>query len=91
MHTDTTAKETPTGDANPTAGHTDSQTVPNQCSPDKLFNSLRAAYALHGHALHRTDPNDGTVTYWAERWGLMRHLPTIDAARQFLEQIGGRL
>lgn len=58
---------------------------------DKVFSSLRAEYALKGHSLHRTDPNDGAVTYWAERWGLVRYLPTIDTVRQFLEQIGGRL
>jgi len=58
---------------------------------DKAFSSLRAAFALCGHALHRTDPVDGPVTYWAERWGLVRYLPTIDTARRFLEQIGGRL
>ena len=90
MHIDTTPKETPTGDANPTAHHTDSQTVTNLANTDKVFHSLRAAYALHGHALHRTDPSDCAVTYWAERWGLVRYLP-IDTARRFLEQIGGRL
>ena len=91
MHTDATPKQTPTGDANPTAGHTDSQTVPNQCRFDKLFNSVRGAYALHGRALHRADPIDGPVTYWAERWGLVRYLPKIDTVRRLLEQIGGRL
>lgn len=58
---------------------------------DKAFSTLRAAYALKGQALHREDLADGPVTYWAERLGLVRHLPTIDAARRFLEQIGGRL
>ncbi len=58
---------------------------------DKVFSSLRAEYAFKGHSLHRTDPSDGPVTYWAERWGLVRHLPTIDTVRQFLEAIGGRL
>ena len=91
MHTGTTPKEMPTGDGNPTVDHTDNFTVPNAVHPDKVFQSLRAAYALHGHALHRTNPADGTVTYWAERWGLVRYLHTIDTARQFLEQIGGRL
>ena len=91
MHTDTTLKEMPTGDGNPTAGHTDKQTVLNPANNDKVFHSMRAAFALHGHALHRTNPKDGTVAYWAERWGLVRHLPNIDKARQFLEQIGGRL
>ena len=91
MHTDTTPKEKPTGDGNPTAGYTDTRTVPNLATTDKVFQSMRAAYALHGHTLHRTDPHDGAVTYWAERWGLVRYLHTIDTARRFLEQIGGRL
>ena len=91
MHIDTTPKEMPTGDANPTARHTDQLTVPNTVHTDKVFYSLRAAFALHGHALHRTHPNDGTVTYLAERWGMVRHLPAIDAARRLLKQIGGRL
>lgn len=55
------------------------------------FNALRDAFAARGHSLHRTDPTDGPVTYWVERWGLIRYLPTIDVARRFLEQIGGRL
>ncbi|MDO8775182.1 MAG: hypothetical protein Q7K57_42050 [Burkholderiaceae bacterium] len=57
----------------------------------KEFATLAAGFALAGHALHRSDPKDGSVTYWAERWGLVRYLPTIDAARRFLDQIGGRL
>lgn len=57
----------------------------------KEFATLAAGFALTGHALHRSDPKDGTVTFWAERWGLMRYLPTIDAARRFLDQIGGRM
>jgi hypothetical protein len=91
MHTDTTPKEMPTGDGNPTAGNTDTQTVPIPSNNDKVFHSLRAAFALHGHALYRADPKDGTVTYWAERWGLVRYLPNTDTARKFLKQIGGRL
>ncbi len=55
----------------------------------KAFSTLRAAYAMQGHTLHRTDPKDGPVTYWAERWGLVRYLPTIEAVRVFLVQIGG--
>ncbi len=92
MTINTSPKETPTGDGNPTAGDTiNSPNFPTSARNDKAFSSLRAAFALKGHALHRTDPADGTVTYWAERWGLVRHLPTSDAARRFLEQIGGRL
>ena len=72
MHTDTTPKEKPTGDGNPTAGYTDTQTVPHPANSDKVFHSLRAAFALHGYTLHRADAKDGTVTYWAARWGLAR-------------------
>jgi len=65
----------------------------NTTRPDFLTTDAQGKEfaTLAGHALHRTDPNDGTVTYWAERWGLVRYLPNIDRARQFLEQIGGRL
>lgn len=56
---------------------------------EKAFSILRTAFALKGQTLHRTNPADGPVSYWAERWGLVRHLPDIDAARRFLEQIGG--
>lgn len=59
--------------------------------PDKAFSTLRAAYAVTGHALYRTDPKDGPVTYWAERWGLVRYLPTLHDAGLFLAKIGGRL
>lgn len=59
--------------------------------PGKAFESLRAAFALRGHTLHRTDPTDGPVTYWAERWGLVRFLPTLHDAALFLAQIGGRV
>ena len=71
-----------TGTTNPDFLTTDAQ--------GKEFATLAEGFALAGHKLHRTDPNDGTVTYWAERWGLVRYLPTIDAARRFLDQIGGR-
>jgi hypothetical protein len=92
MAINSTPKEKPTGDGNPTAGGAindlDFRTGQR---PDKAFETLRAAFALRGHTLHWTDPTDGPVTFWAERWGLVKHLPTIDAARRFLEQIGGRL
>lgn len=64
---------------------------PTAASLDKDFSKLRTAFERHGHHLHRSHPTDGPVTFWAERWGLVRFLPTIDSARRFLEQIGGRL
>jgi hypothetical protein len=44
---------------------------------------------LHGHALTRSNPSDGPVTYYATRWGHVRHLPTLDDVKAFVRQIGG--
>jgi len=52
---------------------------------------LRSAYAQQGHHLHSVTSKDGTTTYWAERWGLVRYLPSLHDAALFLAQIGGRL
>jgi hypothetical protein len=57
----------------------------------KAFKTLVTGFAHAGHTLHQTQAKDGSVTYWAARWGLVRYLPTIDMARRFLAQIGGRL
>lgn len=56
---------------------------------EKQFATLRAQFAMQGHTLHRTSSDDGPVSYLAERWGLVRSLPTLDDARRFLVQIGG--
>lgn len=84
-------KEMPTGDSHPTAGNTDTPTVAKAQATDKAFPSLRAAFALKGHALHRSAEHSSAETFWVERWGLVKYLPTIDAVRRFLEQIGGRV
>ncbi len=62
-------------------------TTPEQ----KRFSSLQAQFALHGHALRRSGPNEGSgaVSYLCERWGLVRELPTLNDAQRFLEWIGG--
>lgn len=92
MAINTTPKEMPTGDGNPTAGGAINSSNFRTCERnDKAFSTLRAAFAMKGHTLHRTDPADGPVSYWAERWGLVRHLPTLHDAALFLAQIGGRL
>lgn len=87
-----TQKEMPTEEVNSPAGSAIKNDLdsPTAERSDKAFFDLRAAFALQGHALHRANPADGPVAYWAERWGLVRYLPTIDTARRFLEQIGGR-
>jgi len=56
----------------------------------KRFATLRAQLALKGHVLNRTHRDDGPVVYWAERWGLVRNLPTIADVQRFLTQIGGQ-
>lgn len=57
----------------------------------KRFATLQAQFALRGHTLRQSGPNDGSglVSYLAERWGMARHLPTLDDAAKFLLQLGG--
>ena len=82
-----TPKKTPEpSKENPSAPNTAQFTA-----TDKLFSSLQAAYALRGHTLNRTTSENGTSSYWAERWGLVRYLPTLHDAALFLAQIGGRV
>ena len=58
----------------------------------KRFATLQAKFALQGHAFHQSGPADGPgpVSYLAERWGLVRHLPTLTDVDRFLIEIGGR-
>lgn len=91
MHTDTPSNEMPTGDGNPTAGNTDMKTVANSFFLDKTFACFRASFARDGHGLHRTPSVGSGESYWAERLGLIKYLPTVDGARRILEAIGGRL
>ena len=58
---------------------------------DTDFTALRSAYAQQGHHLHSVTSKDGTTGYLAERWGLVRYLPSLHDAALFLAQIGGRL
>ena len=52
---------------------------------------LKAQFAKHGHTLHQSGSSDGlgAVSYLAERWGMARHLATLEDAAQFLMQVGG--
>ena len=90
MHTDTTPKEKPTGSANYSAGHTDSQIVAAAADTGKRLAALVARFALAGHTLTRSNPEDGAAVYHAGRWGLSRALPDLQAAAHFLAQIGGK-
>ncbi len=63
--------------------------IPKTDSVD--FTALRSAYAQQGHHLHSVTSKDGATTYWAERWRLLRYLPSLHDAALFPAQIGGRL
>lgn len=71
--------------------HTNNTNFPTVHAQGKEFLTLAAGSAQADHALHRTEAKDGTVTYWAARWRLVRYLPTINAAQRFIDQIVGRL
>ena len=59
-------------------------------NPEKQFSTLLAGFATQGHWLERTFHGaDIEPTFYAERWGMVRHLPTLEDARRFLAQIGG--
>lgn len=92
MYTDT---KKPTGSPNYPAGHTDTLLLPTaeeSGNPEKAFATLRAKFALQGHRLERAFHGENKEpTYYAERWGLVRWLPTLHDAAMFLAQIGGRL
>ena len=79
----------PTGSSNFTAGGTDTPMVSDGASTDKAFIALAARFALAGHALTRSSAADGAGIYYAARWGMSRVLPDLQAAAQFLVQIGG--
>jgi hypothetical protein len=91
MAINTTPKEMPTGSGNSTAGAINILNSHTGQRSGKAFETLLAAFALKGHTLHQTDPADGPVTYWAERWGLVRYLLTLHDVALFLAQIGGRV
>lgn len=91
IHTNTNEKAPGACDSKGLTTDTNSVDFPTTDAEGKAFKTLAAGFAQAGHTLHRTDAKDGTVTYWAARLGLVRFLPTIDAARRFLDQLGGRL
>jgi hypothetical protein len=90
-HTTTKEKAPGASDSKGLTADTNGANFPTSDQQGQAFKTLAAGFAQAGHTLHSTDAKDGTATYWAARWGLVRYLPTIDAARRFLAQIGGRL
>ena len=55
----------------------------------KVFSTLVAGFALKGYSLQRTSADDGPVSYFTTRWGLVRCLRSLDDAQCYLAQIGG--
>ena len=53
--------------------------APHSTDTDKDF------HTLHRSAEPQSDP------YWAQRWGLVRHLPKLHDAAQVVAQIGERM
>ena len=82
-----TQKKTP----DPTKAESSAPNTAQFTARDTDFHALRSAYAQQGHYLHNVKSQTGTTTYWAERWGLVRYLPSLHDAALFLAQIGGRL
>lgn len=65
------------------------QIVALHADDEKRFHTLEARFALCGHALHRTHHTDGSTSFYAERWGMVRYLADLADARRVLAQIGG--
>ncbi len=66
------------------------ENAPIIAQAEKAFKTLQAQFSLRGHALHRASSASHQEAFYAERWGQVRYLPTLDDARRFLAQIGGR-
>jgi hypothetical protein len=57
----------------------------------KRFDTLRAAAALSGFELLRTDPSDGRVRYIGIKWGTAREIGTcLDLVESFVRVLGGK-
>ena len=64
----------PTNDLNsPTTGRS-----------ERAYAALLTALASKGFSLMRTDPKDGEVVFWIERFGAARPFTSLDSVRRFL-------
>ena len=84
----TSTAERPAGDARNITTDNDLDT-PTRDRNNKAFTTLAEQLASHGHQLVRSDRQDGTVTYYVNCWGQVKHLADLDAAAAFLRQVGG--
>ena len=58
-------------------------------SADKAFHTQRAHLALMGYSLHRTEADDGPVSFYVTRCGLTNEMRDLVAVARFLAQVGG--
>ncbi len=84
-----TDEKMPAGSANSTAGGTDTLMVLDTACISKTFATLAARYALVGYTLTRSCAPDGVGVYHAAYLGVSRALTDLQAAAQFLVEIGG--
>lgn len=90
MTTNTTQKEKAAWGLQTTAATTtDNLDCHTATRSNKAFLTLQASYAIKGHILHRTNPMDSPVSYYAERLGHVRRLTNLADVECFLAQIGG--
>lgn len=54
----------------------------------KRWSDFRARAALASYCLYRSAPEDGDVTYFVQRWGMVRGLADLDAVERWLRQVG---
>ena len=89
IHTTIHKKALGTCNSKGLAADTTGAHFPTAAHEGKAFANLAVRFALAGHTLNQSSPADGAVMYYAGRWGLSRALPDLQAAAQFLAQIGG--
>lgn len=88
MKINRTSKEMSTDDRNLAVDANNDLDFPSAQRPGKDFETHRAAFALKGYALYRTNPADGPVTYWIERSGVVRHSAAMHDLALFLAKVG---
>lgn len=63
--------------------------LPETLAQEKRFNTLVAQFALLGHTFHKSRLINAKTPYFAQRWGQVLELESLDAAEGFLKRIGG--
>jgi hypothetical protein len=60
-----------------------------QNTDDKQFYTLRAKLAMGGYMLSRSNPADGKIIYFSQKWGMVHSFSELAGVAEFLRQIGG--